>query len=71
MKADVDQQKEIRRRVAATERMRRFRKRQDAGIAIVPTPCNDDIVALLVDLNQLAMEKSEDPVAIGEAIFRC
>ena len=76
MKGDVDQRKENKRRAAdrkrrlATARTGRYRKRQDEGINIAPTPYNNDIVALLLDLNQLLVENSEDPDAIGEAIFK-
>ena len=34
MKADTDQRQKERKRAAATKRMQRFRKRQDAGINI-------------------------------------
>ena len=68
MKDDVSQQRDSARK-AANERTRRYRKRQDEGIGIAPTPYNDEITAMLIDYGWLAVEKSEDRQAIADAIF--
>ena len=68
MKDDVSQQRDSARK-AANERTRRYRKRQDEGIGIAPTPYTDEITDMLIDYGWLPLPESEDRRVIGEAIF--
>ena len=51
-----------RRRVAATERMRRYRARKARELSIVPMPCNDESVIMLLGLNWLLTMMKQEAV---------
>jgi hypothetical protein len=55
---------------AATERQRRWRKRQRACEVIVPVRVTHAIIAVLLDLGWLTDRDSEDRAQIGAALDR-
>ena len=60
----------ITRRRLAVARQQRLRERQRAGLSIAPTPFDDAIIELLLDLGWLELSASEQRSAVGQAIYR-
>ena len=55
---------------AAARRMRRYRRRVNAGVQVVRLEVNQDMVETLLITRQLTREQAGDPQAIAAAVQR-